>query len=88
MTTVGYGDRFPVTTEGRLIASVLMLAGIALLGVVTAAPGSGFVERLGDVERSEAQTRGELKDLIVEVRALRTMLDKHRREAPQHLAFS
>nr|MBA3233489.1 two pore domain potassium channel family protein [Propionibacteriales bacterium] len=48
MTTVGYGDRFPVTTEGRLIASALMLAGIALLGVVTAALASWFVERIGD----------------------------------------
>ncbi|MDQ3308287.1 MAG: potassium channel family protein, partial [Actinomycetota bacterium] len=36
MTTVGYGDRFPVTGAGRLIAAALMLAGIALLGTVTA----------------------------------------------------
>ena len=32
MTTVGYGDRFPVTPEGRLVAAGLMTAGIALLG--------------------------------------------------------
>ena len=37
ITTVGYGDRYPVTGEGRLVAVLLMLAGIALLGVVTAA---------------------------------------------------
>jgi voltage-gated potassium channel len=34
VTTVGYGDRFPVTTTGRFVAGGLMLAGIALLGVV------------------------------------------------------
>jgi voltage-gated potassium channel len=32
----GYGDRYPTTPQGRLVAGTLMLTGIALLGVVTA----------------------------------------------------
>ncbi|MYA64302.1 MAG: ion transporter [Acidimicrobiaceae bacterium] len=36
VTTVGYGDIAPATTEGRLIAAVLMVTGIAAFGVVTA----------------------------------------------------
>ena len=36
MTTVGYGDRYPTTGVGRLAAVALMVAGIAVLGVVTA----------------------------------------------------
>ena len=35
-TTVGYGDLFPVTTEGRWVAVGLMVAGIALIVLVTA----------------------------------------------------
>lgn len=31
MTTVGYGDKFPVTSEGRIVASVLMIGGVALM---------------------------------------------------------
>lgn len=37
VTTVGYGDIYPVTTEGRIVAIFLMLTGIGTLGVYTAA---------------------------------------------------
>ena len=43
VTTVGYGDRFPTTTEGRILAVMLMLVGISLVGVVTASVASWFV---------------------------------------------
>ena len=36
VTTVGYGDRFPVTSEGRLIAVALMIVGIATVGAIIA----------------------------------------------------
>ena len=36
LTTAGYGDVYPVTTEGRLAAMVLMLLGIGLFGAITA----------------------------------------------------
>ena len=35
MTTIGYGDVYPITPEGRLAAMVLMLLGIALFGLIT-----------------------------------------------------
>jgi voltage-gated potassium channel len=38
VTTVGYGDRFPVTTEGRIIGALLMTVGVGLFGTF-----SGFV---------------------------------------------
>jgi voltage-gated potassium channel len=44
MTTVGYGDHYPVTTAGRLVAFGLMIGGIALLGTVTATLASWLVE--------------------------------------------
>jgi voltage-gated potassium channel len=43
ITTVGYGDKFPVTTEGRIIASFLMTAGVGLFGTFTAYIASLFV---------------------------------------------
>jgi hypothetical protein len=38
-----YGDRYPVTTEGRVIAAVLMTAGVGLFGTFTAFVASWFV---------------------------------------------
>lgn len=46
VTSVGYGDYYPVTPAGRVIASGLMLCGIGMLGLVTAALASWIVERI------------------------------------------
>ena len=44
-TTVGYGDLFPVTPAGRVIAGLLMIVGVALLSTLTASVAAYFVER-------------------------------------------
>lgn len=46
VTTVGYGDLFPVTTEGRFVALALMLVGIALIGSITAAVAAWFITQV------------------------------------------
>lgn len=55
VTTVGYGDRFPVTAPGRGVATLLMIAGIALFGVVSATVASYFVEQAAE-QRDEHDT--------------------------------
>ena len=54
ITSVGYGDQYPVTIAGRAVAVVLMITGIALFGVVAAAIASYFVEQDED-RRAEAR---------------------------------
>ena len=44
VTTVGYGDRYPTTLEGRFIAVALMIMGISLMGVITASVAAWFVK--------------------------------------------
>ncbi len=51
-TTVGYGDFFPVTMTGRIVAGALMVVGISLIGVVTASVAAWFV-RLTTAESDE-----------------------------------
>jgi voltage-gated potassium channel len=43
-TTVGYGDTYPVTPVGRVIASAIMLVGIGLIGTVSATVAAWFVK--------------------------------------------
>ncbi|MEN9684625.1 MAG: hypothetical protein RLZZ28_411 [Bacteroidota bacterium] len=45
ITTVGYGDKYPVTTEGRIIAAMLMTVGVGLFGTFTAFLASWFIEQ-------------------------------------------
>ncbi|MBM3452384.1 MAG: two pore domain potassium channel family protein [Bacteroidetes bacterium] len=43
ITTVGYGDKFPVTSEGRIISAILMTTGVGLFGIFTAFVAPWFV---------------------------------------------
>jgi voltage-gated potassium channel len=45
ITTVGYGDKFPITTEGRFIGAILMTTGIGIFGTFTALVSSWFIEK-------------------------------------------
>ena len=44
VTTVGYGDVYPVTVEGRVIATVIMVIGIAILSILISTVGAQFIE--------------------------------------------
>ncbi|WP_460970435.1 ion transporter [Spirosoma migulaei] len=70
ITTVGYGDKFPVTTFGRLIAAVLMVAGVGLFGTFTGYVANFFVED------EQEQTDNDMKILISEVRKLRKKIEE------------
>lgn len=72
ITTVGYGDKFPVTTEGRIVACVLITAGVGLFGTFTGFIASLFIEPEMKEEHTEIHALiEEVKSLRVEVAALR-----------------
>ncbi|WKN47524.1 potassium channel family protein [Nocardioides sp. Arc9.136] len=72
MTTVGYGDEVPVTTGGRLVGLGLMIAGVALLGSVTATLASWLVHAVAREDAAqEVGVRDETQALRAEIAGLR-----------------
>ena len=68
ITTVGYGDYYPVTTGGRIIAALLMTAGVGLFGTFTGFISSWFVDG-GDLStRPRAPSTDVLHDEISELK--------------------
>jgi voltage-gated potassium channel len=79
-TTVGYGDKYPVTTAGRVVATGLMIAGISLFGTLSGVTASIF---LGDKKDSPASLEAQhlilerLEVMQKEIQHLRTQSKNH-----------
>lgn len=75
ITTVGYGDFFPVTLTGRVVAVGLMVGGVALIGVVTATLASWIVERVaGETSAAATPTQDQVEALRAEIAELKEMI--------------
>ncbi|MFO1539046.1 MAG: ion transporter [Chloroflexota bacterium] len=93
ITTVGYGDRYPVTTEGRLLGVLLLVAGIALFSVLTAyiaqkligTPAGGAAA--AEPAPSSAPTgSGDALDEIAELARLADEAGRHQAELRRRIA--
>jgi voltage-gated potassium channel len=69
VSTVGYGDKYPVTTEGRITAVILITCGVGLFGVYTA-----FIAKLFVAEDRKDHSP-EIAALAQEVRLLRERIE-------------
>jgi voltage-gated potassium channel len=68
LTTVGYGDKVPITTEGRILAMALMLAGVGMFGALSGLSAALFL----------GQTSGkssEMREILSRLDALQVKLD-------------
>jgi voltage-gated potassium channel len=75
VTTVGYGDVYPITNTGRIIAVLLMIGGISLVGVVTAALASWIIERVAEEDTAiQTATAAHIDELRSEIRELSQQL--------------
>jgi voltage-gated potassium channel len=70
VSTVGYGDFYPVTWEGRMVAIVLMMTGVGSFGAIAAGLASWFMQP------SKAGGRSDVEQLSEEVKQLKELLEK------------
>lgn len=78
-TTVGYGDMSPVTWQGKCIAVGLMIAGIALISVITATLASWIVDRVSDeADKRANETESETTRLSSNVAELTDAVNRLR----------
>ena len=77
ITTVGYGDTFPLSTQGRFIAALLMIGGVALAGVGTATLASWIVSLVEEENaEQEAATQAQVAALQQQVSELSERIDR------------
>ena len=69
MTTVGYGDKVPVTVEGKIVAMILMVSGVGLFGVFTGLFARLFMEP--DLKKEDA----DISRLVSEIHLLRARME-------------
>ena len=70
MTTVGYGDKYPLSTEGRVIAAVLMFAGIGLFGVVSGFVASWFIAPNKEEKKESSELQKNVDSLHLKMELL------------------
>ena len=64
ITTVGYGDKYPVTSEGRVLAATLMIAGVGLFGTFSGFVASWFLAPGAQKRENELESlRKEIADV-------------------------
>ena len=69
VTTVGYGDEYPITPLGRTLGVLLMISGIALIGSLTASAAAWLTNTRREAEQESAGTDN--AEILAEIRALR-----------------
>jgi voltage-gated potassium channel len=74
VTTVGYGDTFPTSAAGRLVASFLMIVGIGFLGLATASIAGHFVNQ--DAEDKHREATDKQDEILAELRRVHERLDR------------
>lgn len=74
ITTVGYGDKFPVTTEGRMIAAVLMTAGVGIFGSFTGLVASWILSPSKKDDEQDSEL-AQLREQVTMIQQLLTSSD-------------
>lgn len=85
MATVGYGDTFPVSTQGRIVGTALMIMGVALLGTITASIAANFNgTQNSKIEADEIRSHENEKQLSAKLDSVLAELENLKKQISNH----
>jgi voltage-gated potassium channel len=76
MATVGYGDTYPVSAQGRIVGAALMIMGVALLGTITASIASNFNSTDSGDSSKEPYSSSDVDELKRRIAELESKIEK------------
>jgi voltage-gated potassium channel len=81
ITTVGYGDRYPVTNLGRLVGVLVMIVGVGLFGVLTGFLANAFLKPKNAPKETDSTEINQelLNKLLTEVSDLKKQIDSNQK---------
>lgn len=74
-TTVGYGDIFPITNGGRVVAGMISMLGIGLVAVPTGIISAGFIEQMNISKEAEVEQKDTSSE-VNQIREAKKLLDE------------
>ncbi|MCQ2253326.1 MAG: ion transporter [Bacteroidales bacterium] len=89
LTTIGYGDVYPITAFGKIIGGVIAFLGVGLVAMPTGIISAGFLEKINkdkELEEVEANKSDIVKNRE-EIEKLKQMLAEREQELQEHKAF-
>ena len=78
ITTVGYGDQYPVTNAGRILGTLIMTIGVGLFGTITAFLANVFIEP-DDDEDAKLETTEGIAGLAGQIKEMKSMLQEYQK---------
>ena len=80
ITTVGYGDRFPITNVGRLIGMAVMMVGVGLFGVLTGYLANAFLTPSKEEDEKTQQVPAAATEAGTELAEIKRLLIQQQQE--------
>jgi hypothetical protein len=81
ITTVGYGDQYPVSGVGRIIGTLIMTVGVGLFGTITAFLANIFIAPGEDEENEPQLTAAGFDGLAAQIEEMKAMLQAYERSS-------
>ncbi len=77
ITTVGYGDQYPVSNTGRILGTLIMTVGVGLFGTITAFLANVFIGPDDDEESGAGELAADIAGLSSQIKEMKSMLQGH-----------